>query len=196
MECRERMYGLMRSLCLYRFPKGETTLVQCELESYLKVLEPLMERIRAVKDNALIKTCSPVRLAEFERMLAIPVNEKIPQDKRREIALSKAGLDPSDFNSAGLQRALDSLGVRAKVEETEGGGTITVTALEMADSEMTLERAKEAFAALMPAHLEAEFVTGGLDFAQFDALGMSFAALDAMDKSWSQLEMMGEEEWR
>ena len=44
--------------------------------------------------------------------------------------------------------------------------------------------------------LEAEFVTGGLDFSQFEQLGKSWAQLDAMDKSWSQLEMMGLQQWK
>ena len=48
----------------------------------------------------------------------------------------------------------------------------------------------------MPAHLEAEFVTGGLDFSQFEQLGKSWSQLDAMDKSWSQLEMMGLQQWK
>lgn len=196
MDCREMMYDRMRSLHLYSFPKGKTTLVQCELESYLKVLEPFMAKIKKMKDDLFITSCTDERLGEFERMLAIPINEGIEPQKRREIALSKMAIGPSDFDRGGLERALNALGVRARVEEGPGIGTITVTALEMADSEMTLDQAKEAFSALMPAHLTAEFVTGGLSFAQFDALDKSFAEIDSMDKRWSQLEMMGEEEWR
>ena len=55
-------------------------------------------------------------------------------------------------------------------------GTILVTALEVADSSMTLDRAKEAFQALMPAAPSpAEFVTGGISFLEFDQLDKSFA---------------------
>lgn len=80
-------------------------------------------------------------------------------------------------------------------EETPGGGTITVTARSLADSQMTLEQVKEAFEALIPAHLQAEFVTGGITFAEFDSLNKTFTQLDGMDKTWSQLEMMPKEEW-
>ena len=64
------------------------------------------------------------------------------------------------------------------------------------DSSMTLDEAKQAFSALMPAHLEADFVTGGLNFEEFDALDRSFEQLDRLDKSWSELEMMGAEQWQ
>ena len=70
-------------------------------------------------------------------------------------------------------------------------GTLVVQANEIADSNLSLDEAKQAFYSLMPAHLEAEFVTGGLDFSQFPTAGESWAQLDAMDKVWSQLEMMG-----
>lgn len=71
-----------------------------------------------------------------------------------------------------------------------------MTAKEMADNTMTLDQAKQAFNALMPAHLTAEFVTGGLSYQEFDSLDKTFAELDQMDKNWSQLEMMGMEEWQ
>ena len=71
-----------------------------------------------------------------------------------------------------------------------------MTATEIANSSMTLDQAKEAFNALIPAHLMAEFVTGGISFEEFDSLDYSFAQLDAMDKTFSQLEMMGMEEWQ
>ena len=65
----------------------------------------------------------------------------------------------------------------------------------LADSQMTLEQVKEAFEALVPAHLQAEFVTGGITFAEFDSLNKTFTQLDGMDRTWSQLEMMPKEEW-
>ena len=105
-------------------------------------------------------------------------------------------IGPSDFHREGLEQSLSALGIRAKVDEMPEKGTILVTALEIADSSMTLDQAKEAFQALMPAHLLAEFVTGGISFLEFDQLDKSFAQLDQMDKSWSQLEMMGIEEWQ
>ena len=52
-----------------------------------------------------------------------------------------------------LNNLLSALGIRAKVVEMPEKGTILVTALEIADSSMTLDQAKEAFQALMPAHL-------------------------------------------
>ena len=73
---------------------------------------------------------------------------------------------------------------------------MVVQANEIADSNLSLDEAKQSFYSLMPAHLEAEFVTGGLDFSQFEQLGKSWSQLDAMDKSWSQLEMMGLQQWK
>lgn len=196
MDCRKRMYARMRSLHLYQFPKKEKSLVECELESYLSVLEPLMEELARLKKDVFIAQCGEERLAEFERLLAIPVNHEIPTQKRREIAQSKMAIGVNDFCREGLERALNAIGIKAKVEETPGGGNIIVTAKEMADNTMTLDQAKQAFNALMPAHLTAEFVTGGLSYQEFDSFDKTFAELDQMDKNWSQLEMMGMEEWQ
>ena len=49
MDCRKQMYAQMGSLHLYRFPKEGRYLVACELVSYLKVLEPMMELMQALK---------------------------------------------------------------------------------------------------------------------------------------------------
>ena len=95
-----------------------------------------------------------------------------------------------------LEKALDAAGIRAVVQDRPGTGTLVVQANEIADSNLSLDEAKQAFYSLMPAHLEAEFVTGGLDFSQCEQLGKSWAQLDALDKSWSQLEMMGLQQWK
>ncbi len=192
-SCRERMYSRMRSLRLYNLEEG--SLIRAELDSYLDVLEPLQQKILAVQQDALVQTCSEERLMAFERMLAIPVNQNIPLQERRQIAVSKMSIGPSDFHRAGIEKALNAIGVSATVEEEPGGGTITVTATGLADSQMTLDQAKQAFEALMPAHLLAEFVTGGISFAEFDSLDKTFTQLDEMDKSWSQLEMMSKAQW-
>ena len=192
-SCRERMYSRMRSLRLYNLEEG--SLIRAELDSYLDVLEPLQQKILAVQQDALVQTCSEERLMAFERMLAIPVNQNIPLQERRQIAVSKMSIGPSDFHRTGIEKALNAIGVSATVEEEPGGGTITVTATGLADSQMTLDQAKQAFEALMPAHLLAEFVTGGISFAEFDSLDKTFTQLDEMDKSWSQLEMKSKAQW-
>lgn len=192
-SCRERMYSRMRSLRLYNLEEG--SLIRAELDSYLDVLEPLQQKILAVQQDALVQTCSEERLMAFERMLAIPVNQNIPLQERRQIAVSKMSIGPSDLHRTGIEKALNAIGVSATVEEEPGGGTITVTATGLADSQMTLDQAKQAFEALMPAHLLAEFVTGGISFAEFDSLDKTFTQLDEMDKSWSQLEMMSKAQW-
>lgn len=196
MNLRELFYSRMRSLGIYDLSKGTQSLVCCEIESYLCVLEPLFAEIKSVRENALISSCSPECLAQYERMLAIPVKQKIPEEKRREIVQSKMAIGPSDFHKKGIEQSLSALGIVAKVEELPESGTILVTALEIADSSMTLDQAKAAFQALMPAHLLAEFMTGGISFMEFDQLDKNFEELDQMEKSWSQLEMMGIEEWQ
>jgi hypothetical protein len=194
VDCRKRIYERMRSLRLYRLEAG--SMVRAELESYLSVLEPFRQQVGRVCADALISSCSRQRLEQFERMLGIPINPNIPLERRREIAASRMSIAPSDFNRSGLEKALDAAGIRAVVQDRPGTGTLVVQANEIADSNLSLDEAKQAFYSLMPAHLEAEFVTGGLDFSQFEQLGKSWAQLDAMDKSWSQLEMMGLQQWK
>ena len=106
MDCRKQMYAQMGSLHLYRFPKEGRSLVACELESYLKVLEPMMEQIQALKKEVLAARCSEEQLTKFERMLAIPVHKEMELDKRRAIVQSKMSIGPSDFNRDGLERSL------------------------------------------------------------------------------------------
>lgn len=195
MNSREQIYRDMRSLGFYRLQKGKLTLVQCELESYLSVLEQIERELQSVYADLFLEDCSRQRLESWERMLAIPINTEISEKKRREIAQKKRSISPNDFHKEGLERSLAALGIRAEIAEQAGGGKIVVTAREMADADMTLDQAKQVFRSLMPAHLEAEFVTGGICFSEFDALNKSFEELDRMDKSWSQLEMMGKEEW-
>ena len=98
-DCRKRMYGRMRSLRLYQL--GEGSLVRAELESYLDVLEPMLAAIRAVQQDALLQSCSEQRLMAFERMLAIPINENIPLEERRQIAVGKASYQIGSYNGDG-----------------------------------------------------------------------------------------------
>lgn len=194
MDCRKTIYERMRSLQLYKLEAG--SMVRAELESYLSVLEPFWQQVGRVGADALLSFCSQQRLEQFERMLGIPINPNIPLERRRQIAASRMSIGPNDFHRAGLERALDAAGIRASVQDQPGTGTLVVEANELADSSLSLDEAKQAFYSLMPAHLQAEFVTGGLDFSQFEQLGKSWSQLDAMDKSFSQLEMMGWQQWQ
>lgn len=197
MKCRTQIYDRMRSLSLYDFSKKkEKSLVECEIESYLKVLEVIEQEIHSVMEGVFAALCGEERLMEYERMLGIPINKTIPLEKRRKILESKMGLDPSDFGKKGLERSLQALGIQATVTEKPSEGKILVEPEAMADSAMTLDQAKEAFRELMPAHLNAEFLTGGLTFAQFDALNKTWADLDSMNKSWAELEVMKESQWK
>lgn len=94
--------------------------MRAELESYLDVLEPMLAAIRAVRQDALLQSCSEQRLMAFERMLAIPINGNIPLEERRQIAVSKMSIGPSDFHREGLEKALNAIGVNATVQETPG----------------------------------------------------------------------------
>jgi hypothetical protein len=106
VDCRKRIYERMRSLQLYRLEAG--TMVRAELESYLSVLEPFWQQVGRVCADALISSCSRQRLEQFERMLGIPINPNISLERRREIAASRMSIAPSDFNRAGLEKALDA----------------------------------------------------------------------------------------
>lgn len=143
MNLRELFYSRMRSLGIYDLSKGTQSLVCCEIESYLRVLEPFnLAEIEWLRKNAVVSSCSPEHLAQYERMLAIPVKQQIPEEKRREIVQSKMTIGPSDFHREGIEQSLSALGIKAKVEEMPEKGTILVTALEIADSSMTLDQAK------------------------------------------------------
>lgn len=117
MNLRELFYSRMRSLGIYDLSKGTQSLICCEIESYLRVLEPLFDEIEWLRKNAVVSSCSSERLAQYERMLAIPVKQQIPEEKRREIVQSKMAIGPSDFHREGIEQSLSALGIRAKVEE-------------------------------------------------------------------------------
>ena len=117
MNLRELFYSRMRSLGIYDLSKGTQSLICCEIESYLRVLEPLFGEIEWLRKNAVVSSCSPEHLAQYERMLAIPVKQQIPEEKRREIVQSKMAIGPSDFHREGIEQSLSALGIRAKVEE-------------------------------------------------------------------------------
>ena len=89
MNLRELFYSRMRSLGIYDLSKGTQSLVCCEIESYLRVRKPLFDEIEWAEEKCSGISCSLERLAQYERMLAIPVKQQIPEEKRREIVQSK-----------------------------------------------------------------------------------------------------------
>lgn len=191
MGCRESVNRLMREVGIYRFPKeGENlSLIQCELEAYFSVLEPLEKRIQALGGNSFLIEAEEGCLRRFERMLGIPVNGQVSLETRRRMALERFQIGPNDFSLEGIKKALRAAGLEAIVRENPGSGVLTIIAQETADRALNLEEARKAVKQFLPAHLEADFQTGGLTWNELAGLNWSWASLEGLSKCWDEWEV-------
>lgn len=201
MRCRASMYGLMRQVGIYWIHQNssqetdEPSLIQCELEAYLAGLEPLEKRIAEIGANSFLETADSDRIRQFERMLGIPVKEQVDLDIRRRMAMERMALGPNDYTKEGLSRALKSSGLNALVQEEVGEEWFSIITKEITGVPLDLEEARKAVKEFLPAHLEVDFQTGGINWRDLDALDMTFNQFQAADKTWNELELMNREDW-
>lgn len=201
MGCRQRLYGLLGKLGIYRLSRSrwegppqageELTLVECELESYLLILEGLERRMEQLLQDCFALTAGGERLAMLERQLGIPVKEELEWEGRRRRVADRLSIGASDFHREGVLRALRSAGVDCQLEELPEEGRLRVTVGQVNAGQLSLSQVKATVAALLPAHLLVELEAGGFCWEELDRAEKTWNQLDALDRTWEQLELLG-----
>lgn len=191
------MYKLLSNIGLYSFQKwnginpqpSNLTHVQCELEAYIAGLQCIENEIESIITNVFPQVADEQNIANFERLLCMPVKPQVPLLNRRKMVLDRLSIGPNDFNVNGMMRALRSVGVESDISEIPNQQKIKVTVKNVIGSFLSLDEVKSAVDAVAPAHLLLDVDTGSNSWVQMDFLGRSWTQLDALGKSWNNIEI-------
>ena len=138
-----------------------TTLVDAELQAYAAGFQPVMEAYEALERELSVETAVDYGLTMRESLVGLETAH-LPLAERRRMLLERMSIGCNDHTAAALERALDSLGITAKLEEHPEKDSITVVVEDISRLREPTEAAVKALAAqFLPAHLLIEY-----DFSQ------------------------------
>lgn len=187
---RNLLDSLMSSLRIYRMdPEGP---VGWELAAYRAGIDPLTEAMEQLEGDLFVETAGDQRLAKWERLLGFPLRQNLPdaQNRRRRI-ISSLSLDEGSFTMEGILTALLAAGMDAWVEEDFANHRLLVHNKGLIGDFGTIQQVIDSAKAVLPAHLEAEFDLGGVNWTQWEQLYASWSVFDQSGKTFGEMDVEG-----
>lgn len=185
----QRLLDLLRPIGLYRLEPD--TLVYCELCAYAAALDLLWMRADLLEKNLFVDSCDPARLADWERLLGLPV-ARADEAARRAMICAKLAITENDFDHGGMLRSILSAGLDGQLLEQPPMGALRIHSAAVIGGYASLDEVKAQVGAMLPAHLRTEYDLGVLTWRDFDAKELSFARLDEADVTWEWFDLNGE----
>ncbi len=155
------MQKRLRETGLYRL--DGTTVVDAELKAYAAGFQVVMNDYETLAKELAVNTAESFGLAMREGMLGIPLSH-LPLGQRRAQLLQNLSVCSNDYTVDAIEKALDGVGITARITERPDDKAITVTVTDAARTGTESQSAVQALAALyLPAHLHVFY-----DFSQTD----------------------------
>ena len=180
---------LLAPLGVYDLSPG--SVVTAELHIYAAALGQFGRNMAQTLDDLFPASCSPQRLAQWERLLDLPVG-RASLEARRGMVLAKLSLDEGDFTVEGIRRSLLAAGLSASIREDWERGVLSLYDAVILGDYQTLDEVKRQVLKMLPVQLEAEFDIGVLTWEQFEGFGLSFSAWDGGNFTWEWFDLNGE----
>lgn len=179
----QRMRERLRPIGLYG---DEAQALMWELLSYADEINLLYAELDGMFRERFISTAEDVGLRVYEELFG-PERAGESVEARRETLRLRMNLGEGDFTPAGIESALDSLGLSCVISEfpTLNRLNIAATADYTAAQEAFILREVEK---IVPAHIEFQLTFNTYSWDDIDALDQTFSAFDADDLSWAELD--------
>lgn len=168
---------------------GETGIVWKELCAYAAALDALNVTLDGLLRESVVATAEDYGLELLELITGAPRKE-LSVKQRREMLTARLSLTFGDFNLSGTQRALDALGLSARVYEYPRQMTLHI----VCSGTYTGTQKKWITAqadSILPAHLDLVLDFRTLDWAAIDGKNLTFSYMDARNLSWKEIEAYG-----
>jgi len=163
MNAYEKMAVQLKSTKLYRM--DGTGLVDAEMKAYGKALDFMWAKAKRILTNCFFDQEDNTQRTIYESLFGLPKTGELDSEEKRELARRKSAMMKqrlsirnTDFNKAGIQKAIASGGMTVMLTENFGQKSIAVTVVK--DENMILRQEdKEAFIrGFLPCHSTAEIV--------------------------------------
>lgn len=155
------MQKRLRETGLYRL--DGTTVADAELKAYAAGFQFVMNAYETLAKELAVKTAESFGLTMREGLLGLSFSH-LPLAQRRAQLLTNLSVSGGDYTVAALERALDGVGITARITERPDDKAITVTVTDTARTGAASQSAVQALAELyLPAHLHITY-----DFSQTD----------------------------
>ena len=109
-------------------------------------------------------------------------------EKRRKILLNRFSVKSFDFNREAVEKALISAGIDGYIVESPENNTVYINCLNVFDTTITKEMAKDIVLEFIPAHLYTDFDFRILTWDYIDSLDLTFSTIDAKDFTWDEID--------
>ena len=181
---------LMASLRIYTLdPNGP---VGWELAAYRAGVSQLEEDLARLEQDLFVETAGEERLALWERLLDFPLRTNLPSDEnRRRRILSSLSLDERSFTPEGIRTALLAAGMDAWVEEDFEQNRLIIHNQGLIGDFGTIQQVMDSAQKVLPAHLEAVFLLGGVSWEEWEALYPQWTAFDQSGKTFEEMDTEG-----
>lgn len=183
----DRILPTLSQLGLYRLGRGGA--LDAELAAYRAGLDLLIGQADAMLDDAFVQTASPARLADWERLLDLPLRSDVAADARRQIILLRRAVRGDDYTLEGMLRALEASGLRATIIEDIDQRKLTVVGQEFLGSFDSIHDVMEQAGKMLPAHLQCDFDIGSVTWLKLEALTYLWNFFDNLHRTWEQLDI-------
>ena len=179
----EMMKKRLSPVTVYR---EDAAYLEAELRAYASELERLYDELEGMFKERFISTAEGEGLKVYEELFG-PERTGESIEKRREMLRLRMNLGEGDFTPAGINKALDSLGLSYVISEYPELERLTITATaDYTEAEQAF--IKREVEKIVPAHLDFQLTFNTLTWSQLDALDRSFTDMDNEDLSWGQID--------
>lgn len=180
----EALKDLLRPLGIYRLDAG---ISEAEMYAAGKVLDKIDGLLAELEAECTVSTAESYGLENYEAILpARPVYGSI-EDRRKAVeALLK--IDEASLTLSDMNAALAGCGLSAEAEETGSTKTIRVVFPENRGDIEGLEDIKGRVEAILPCHLEAEYIFAYLLWRELEREFETWEDMETCFASWKELE--------
>lgn len=171
-------------LGIYSLSESDT--VWKELCAYAAAIDTLNGTLDGLLRESVVATAEDYGLEMLELITGAPRRE-LSEKQRREMLTARLSLTFGDFNPSGTQRALDALGLSARVYEYPRQMTLHI----VCSGTYTRTQKKWITAqagSILPAHLDLVLDFRTLDWTAIDGKNLMFSYMDARNLSWKDIE--------
>lgn len=153
------MQKRLRETGLYKL--DGTTMADAELKAYAAGFQIVMDAYETLAGELMVKTAESFGLTLREGLIGLTLSH-LPLEQRRGQLLQNLSVCGNDYTVAAIEKALDGVGITARITERPDDNAITVMVTDLSRTGAESQSAVEALAELyLPAHLHVTY-----DFSQ------------------------------
>lgn len=180
--------NLLKPLGLYNLKPD--SFVYRELLIYSEEMDYLHQKLQEIKGSLFVKYATPNQLAYFEQQLALPTQNNIPTQTRKQIISDYLSTDCNAFTLNRITQSIQSCGMHISIAENFVKHKIQATILSN-PYHIPHEVALRIIKRFLPVHMELEITNQGVTWDELDKTNTNWTTWDNLDFTWNEFDVTG-----